>query len=161
MVSNISCLRVFAVCFGLLAVFRELLFFSLSPFLRLVSSVQAIMASSAGYIIACSCEDIIEDQWVSAEDMWQDITENILVWVYMQGSVFYYIQHCFTWVFVCFPMCMGLSRLFSLVLRLHIQLRILIFYGVVPRCVGVWKYSLHSWVFLRMCYSSNAHLMSV
>ncbi|XP_042576537.1 ceramide synthase-like isoform X1 [Cyprinus carpio] len=34
---------------------------------RLVSSVQAIMASSAGYIIACSCEDIIEDQhWLTS-----------------------------------------------------------------------------------------------
>ncbi|XP_073792482.1 TLC domain containing 3Ba isoform X3 [Danio rerio] len=33
---------------------------------RLVSSVQAIMASSAGYIIACSCKDIIEDQhWLT------------------------------------------------------------------------------------------------
>ena len=30
--------------------------------LRLVSSVQAVMASSAGYIIASSCEDILEDQ---------------------------------------------------------------------------------------------------
>lgn len=29
---------------------------------RLVSSVQAVMATSAGYIIASSCEDIIEDQ---------------------------------------------------------------------------------------------------
>ncbi len=114
MVSNISCLRVFAVCFGLLAVFREL-FFSLSPFLRLVSSVQAIMASSAGYIIACSCEDIIEDQWVSAEDMWQDITENILVWVYMQGSVFYYIQHCFTWCFLFSHVHGSLSPLFTCV----------------------------------------------
>ena len=28
---------------------------------RLVSSVQALMASSAGYIIASSCDDIIED----------------------------------------------------------------------------------------------------
>lgn len=34
---------------------------------RLVSSVQAIMASSAGYIIASSCEDIIEDQhWLTS-----------------------------------------------------------------------------------------------
>uniref|UniRef100_A0A3Q3W0B9 TLC domain-containing protein n=1 Tax=Mola mola TaxID=94237 RepID=A0A3Q3W0B9_MOLML len=33
---------------------------------RLVSSVQAVMASSAGYIIASSCEDIIEDQhWLT------------------------------------------------------------------------------------------------
>uniref|UniRef100_A0A672NDK6 TLC domain-containing protein n=2 Tax=Sinocyclocheilus grahami TaxID=75366 RepID=A0A672NDK6_SINGR len=41
--------------------------FFLSPFHRLVSSVQAIMASSAGYIIACSCEDIIEDQhWLTS-----------------------------------------------------------------------------------------------
>ncbi|XP_024242883.1 ceramide synthase isoform X1 [Oncorhynchus tshawytscha] len=34
---------------------------------RLVSSVQAIMASSAGYIIASSCDDIIEDQhWLTS-----------------------------------------------------------------------------------------------
>ncbi|XP_023648122.1 TLC domain containing 3Ba [Paramormyrops kingsleyae] len=34
---------------------------------RLVSSIQAIMASSAGYIIASSCEDIIEDQhWLTS-----------------------------------------------------------------------------------------------
>lgn len=34
---------------------------------RLVSSVQAVMASSAGYIIASSCEDIIEDQhWLTS-----------------------------------------------------------------------------------------------
>ncbi|CAL8285211.1 unnamed protein product [Merluccius merluccius] len=34
---------------------------------RLVSSVQALMASSAGYIIASSCEDIIEDQhWLTS-----------------------------------------------------------------------------------------------
>lgn len=33
-----------------------------SPAARLVSSVQAVMATSAGYIIASSCEDIIEDQ---------------------------------------------------------------------------------------------------
>ncbi|KAG9264454.1 protein FAM57B-like [Astyanax mexicanus] len=34
---------------------------------RLVSSVQAIMASSAGYIIASSCKDIIEDQhWLTS-----------------------------------------------------------------------------------------------
>ncbi|TWW81322.1 Protein FAM57B [Takifugu flavidus] len=33
---------------------------------RLVSSVQAVMATSAGYIIASSCEDIIEDQhWLT------------------------------------------------------------------------------------------------
>ncbi|XP_076853116.1 TLC domain containing 3Ba isoform X1 [Brachyhypopomus gauderio] len=33
---------------------------------RLVSSIQAIMASSAGYIIASSCEEIIEDQhWLT------------------------------------------------------------------------------------------------
>ncbi|KAJ7984471.1 hypothetical protein DPEC_G00355170 [Dallia pectoralis] len=33
---------------------------------RLVSSVQAIMASSVGYIIASSCDDIIEDQhWLT------------------------------------------------------------------------------------------------
>uniref|UniRef100_A0A672KAV2 Uncharacterized protein n=1 Tax=Sinocyclocheilus grahami TaxID=75366 RepID=A0A672KAV2_SINGR len=31
-------------------------------FLRLVSSIQAIMASTAGYIISTSCQDIIEDQ---------------------------------------------------------------------------------------------------
>lgn len=34
----------------------------LSFLFRLVSSIQAIMASSAGYIIATSCDDIIEDQ---------------------------------------------------------------------------------------------------
>ncbi|XP_019738713.1 protein FAM57B-like isoform X2 [Hippocampus comes] len=34
---------------------------------RLVSSVQAVMASSAGYIIASSCDDIIEDQhWLTS-----------------------------------------------------------------------------------------------
>ncbi|KAM6951351.1 ceramide synthase [Aplochiton taeniatus] len=34
---------------------------------RMVSSVQAIMASSAGYIIASSCNDIIEDQhWLTS-----------------------------------------------------------------------------------------------
>ncbi|KAJ8414159.1 hypothetical protein AAFF_G00050290 [Aldrovandia affinis] len=34
---------------------------------RLVSSIQAIMASSAGYIIATSCDDIIEDQhWLTS-----------------------------------------------------------------------------------------------
>ncbi|KPP68184.1 hypothetical protein Z043_113149 [Scleropages formosus] len=34
---------------------------------RLVSSIQAIMASTAGYIIATSCEDIIEDQhWLTS-----------------------------------------------------------------------------------------------
>ncbi|CAL8303746.1 unnamed protein product [Lota lota] len=34
---------------------------------RLVSSVQALMASSAGYIIASSCDDIIEDQhWLTS-----------------------------------------------------------------------------------------------
>ncbi|KAG9350002.1 hypothetical protein JZ751_026355 [Albula glossodonta] len=34
---------------------------------RLVSSIQAIMASSAGYIIATSCNDIIEDQhWLTS-----------------------------------------------------------------------------------------------
>ncbi|XP_030649503.1 TLC domain containing 3Ba [Chanos chanos] len=34
---------------------------------RLVSSIQAIMASSAGYIIASSCKDIIEDQhWLTS-----------------------------------------------------------------------------------------------
>ncbi|XP_014014744.1 ceramide synthase isoform X5 [Salmo salar] len=34
---------------------------------RLVSSVQAIMASSAGYIIASSCDDIVEDQhWLTS-----------------------------------------------------------------------------------------------
>ncbi|XP_068161157.1 ceramide synthase [Antennarius striatus] len=34
---------------------------------RLVSSVQAVMASSAGYIIASSCKDIIEDQhWLTS-----------------------------------------------------------------------------------------------
>ncbi|CAL1599393.1 unnamed protein product [Knipowitschia caucasica] len=34
---------------------------------RLVSSVQAVMASSAGYIIASSCADIIEDQhWLTS-----------------------------------------------------------------------------------------------
>uniref|UniRef100_A0A3Q2E8E2 TLC domain containing 3Bb n=1 Tax=Cyprinodon variegatus TaxID=28743 RepID=A0A3Q2E8E2_CYPVA len=34
---------------------------------RLVSSIQAVMASSAGYIIASSCEDIIEDQhWLTS-----------------------------------------------------------------------------------------------
>ncbi|KAJ8402602.1 hypothetical protein AAFF_G00366850 [Aldrovandia affinis] len=34
---------------------------------RLVSSIQAIMASSAGYIIATSCRDIIEDQhWLTS-----------------------------------------------------------------------------------------------
>ncbi|KAB5555266.1 hypothetical protein PHYPO_G00031710 [Pangasianodon hypophthalmus] len=33
---------------------------------RLVSSVQAVMASSAGYIISTSCDDIIEDQhWLT------------------------------------------------------------------------------------------------
>lgn len=30
--------------------------------LRLVSSVQAVMASSAGYIISSSCKDVLEDQ---------------------------------------------------------------------------------------------------
>ncbi|XP_076008200.1 ceramide synthase [Genypterus blacodes] len=34
---------------------------------RLVSSVQAVMASSAGYIIASSCDDILEDQhWLTS-----------------------------------------------------------------------------------------------
>ncbi|KAJ8245877.1 hypothetical protein GJAV_G00261260 [Gymnothorax javanicus] len=34
---------------------------------RLVSSIQAVMASSAGYIIATSCDDIIEDQhWLTS-----------------------------------------------------------------------------------------------
>ncbi|XP_077359871.1 ceramide synthase-like [Festucalex cinctus] len=34
---------------------------------RLVSSIQAVMASSAGYIIASSCDDIIEDQhWLTS-----------------------------------------------------------------------------------------------
>ncbi|KAF3704457.1 Protein FAM57B [Channa argus] len=34
---------------------------------RLVSSVQAVMASSAGYIISSSCKDIIEDQhWLTS-----------------------------------------------------------------------------------------------
>ncbi|KAJ8347366.1 hypothetical protein SKAU_G00287670 [Synaphobranchus kaupii] len=34
---------------------------------RLVSSIQAIMASSAGYIIATSCKDIVEDQhWLTS-----------------------------------------------------------------------------------------------
>ncbi|KAM7370824.1 hypothetical protein PAMP_010343 [Pampus punctatissimus] len=34
---------------------------------RLVSSVQAVMASSAGYIIASSCNDILEDQhWLTS-----------------------------------------------------------------------------------------------
>ncbi|XP_062388526.1 ceramide synthase [Sardina pilchardus] len=34
---------------------------------RLVSSIQAIMASSAGYIISSSCDDIIEDQhWLTS-----------------------------------------------------------------------------------------------
>ncbi|XP_064859247.1 ceramide synthase-like isoform X1 [Oncorhynchus nerka] len=34
---------------------------------RLVSSIQAIMASLAGYIIASSCEDVIEDQhWLTS-----------------------------------------------------------------------------------------------
>ncbi|KAL7870072.1 hypothetical protein AOLI_G00140600 [Acnodon oligacanthus] len=34
---------------------------------RLVSSVQAVMASSAGYIISTSCDDIIEDQhWLTS-----------------------------------------------------------------------------------------------
>uniref|UniRef100_A0A8C7Y3T2 TLC domain containing 3Bb n=1 Tax=Oryzias sinensis TaxID=183150 RepID=A0A8C7Y3T2_9TELE len=34
---------------------------------RLVSSIQAVMASSAGYIIASSCKDIIEDQhWLTS-----------------------------------------------------------------------------------------------
>uniref|UniRef100_A0AAQ5Y5P7 TLC domain-containing protein n=1 Tax=Amphiprion ocellaris TaxID=80972 RepID=A0AAQ5Y5P7_AMPOC len=34
---------------------------------RLVSSVQAVMASSAGFIIASSCEDVIEDQhWLTS-----------------------------------------------------------------------------------------------
>ncbi|XP_062840756.1 TLC domain containing 3Ba [Trichomycterus rosablanca] len=34
---------------------------------RLVSSIQAVMASSAGYIIASSCEDIIKDQhWLTS-----------------------------------------------------------------------------------------------
>ncbi|XP_030630415.1 ceramide synthase [Chanos chanos] len=34
---------------------------------RLVSSIQAIMASSAGYIISTSCDDIIEDQhWLTS-----------------------------------------------------------------------------------------------
>ncbi|KAJ3608485.1 hypothetical protein NHX12_025532 [Muraenolepis orangiensis] len=34
---------------------------------RLVSSVQALMASSAGFIIAASCDDIIEDQhWLTS-----------------------------------------------------------------------------------------------
>ncbi|XP_056627968.1 ceramide synthase isoform X1 [Triplophysa dalaica] len=34
---------------------------------RLVSSIQAIMASTAGYIISTSCEDIIEDQhWLTS-----------------------------------------------------------------------------------------------
>ncbi|XP_061562690.1 ceramide synthase isoform X2 [Phycodurus eques] len=34
---------------------------------RLVSSVQAVMASSAGYMIASSCDDIIEDQhWLTS-----------------------------------------------------------------------------------------------
>uniref|UniRef100_A0A8C6LDH7 TLC domain containing 3Bb n=1 Tax=Nothobranchius furzeri TaxID=105023 RepID=A0A8C6LDH7_NOTFU len=34
---------------------------------RLVSSIQAVMASSAGYIISSSCEDIIEDQhWLTS-----------------------------------------------------------------------------------------------
>ncbi|XP_069044489.1 ceramide synthase-like isoform X2 [Lepisosteus oculatus] len=34
---------------------------------RLVSSIQAIMASTAGYIIATSCDDIIEDQhWLTS-----------------------------------------------------------------------------------------------
>ncbi|XP_062382659.1 ceramide synthase-like isoform X1 [Sardina pilchardus] len=34
---------------------------------RVVSSIQAIMASSAGYIIASSCQDIVEDQhWLTS-----------------------------------------------------------------------------------------------
>ncbi|XP_057682781.1 ceramide synthase-like isoform X2 [Corythoichthys intestinalis] len=34
---------------------------------RLVSSIQAVMASSAGYIIASSCDDVIEDQhWLTS-----------------------------------------------------------------------------------------------
>ncbi|XP_064170175.1 ceramide synthase-like [Anguilla rostrata] len=34
---------------------------------RLVSSIQAVMASSAGYIIATSCDDIVEDQhWLTS-----------------------------------------------------------------------------------------------
>ncbi|KAK3559819.1 hypothetical protein QTP86_020987 [Hemibagrus guttatus] len=37
-----------------------------TTYTRLVSSIQAVMASSAGYIISTSCDDIIEDQhWLT------------------------------------------------------------------------------------------------
>lgn len=134
--------------------------FFLSPFLRLVSSVQAIMASSAGYIIACSCEDIIEDQWVSAEDMWQHILLLVIA------------IDC-----ICRDLCFTINSSILLGCLFVFPCVSLASFHLCCMCIYSWEFSHFLWicsqmcrsvkvfpslwVFLRMCYSSNAHLMSV
>uniref|UniRef100_A0A8C2CUK2 TLC domain containing 3Ba n=1 Tax=Cyprinus carpio TaxID=7962 RepID=A0A8C2CUK2_CYPCA len=75
---------------------------------RLVSSVQAIMASSAGYIIACSCEDIIEDQhWLtSSYILFAEESEAKPMRSAISGYLrreFLMVLHHVVMVTVCFP----------------------------------------------------------